>query len=229
MIESHVYPPGFGGQHRAPLAVLSDRHAEILGELEAIFLEDGFRKPTIEALAATAKCSRRTLYEIAPTKGEMFLRVVDRIMGRLDQTAQKALNSGADPVSKIEKILSSSVTAFHPAGGAFATDLVGYEPARLLFNHYTERLRGSLIRIVRQGVASGALRDVEPDVVAEVIIVVSRQVTHPDFLSRTGMSPADALAALFNFLRRGFLPGTDLPPDLQNHYVGVPFTEGEQQ
>ena len=112
---------------------LSRRQQEVLDALEAAFLERGFRQPTIEELAARAKCSRRTLYEIAPTKGEMFLRVLDRMMWRLDASAREVLHSAADASSRIEKLLGGGVILFRPAGVEFAADLPGYAPARMLF------------------------------------------------------------------------------------------------
>ena len=186
-------------------AALSRRQQEVLDALEAVFLEQGFREPTIQELAARASCSRRTLYEIAPSKGEMFLRVLDRMMGRLDRSTRDLRHSQADPAARIEEILGSGVTAFRPAGAAFAADLANYGPARMLFARYVERIRGSIIQIVREGVASGAFRNVNPEVVAEVVIVATRQVTEPAFLSRTGMRPGDALTSLYDFLRQGLV------------------------
>lgn len=185
-------------------ASFSRRQQEVLDALEAAFLEDGFRKPAIGDLAARAKCSRRTLYEIAPTKGEMFLAVLDRMMGRLDHGAGDIVHSSADPALKIEKLLASGVTAFRPAGAEFAADLANYQPARMLFARHTDRIRGSIVRIVKEGIASGQFLDVDPDAVAEVVVIMSRQVTEPAYLARTGQTPAEALSTLYDFLRHGF-------------------------
>lgn len=183
---------------------LSRRQQEVLDALETAFLEDGFRKPTIGELAARAKCSRRTLYEIAPTKGEMFLVVLDRMMGRLDQGAREFVHSKADPASKLEALLASGVTLFRPAGAEFAADLSNYQPARMLFAKHTDRVRGSIVRIVREGIASGQLLDVDPDIVAEVMLIMTRHVSEPAYLARTGRTYSEAMSLLYDFLRHGF-------------------------
>ena len=190
-------------------ASLSRRQQEVLNALEAVFLERGFRQPTIEELAALAKCSRRTLYEIAPTKGEMFLRVLDRMMWRLDASARESLHSAADPLSRLEKLLGGGVILFRPAGMEFAADLAGYAPARMLFAKHTDRVRGSIAKIVRDGIASGDFLDVNPHVVAEVMLLSTRQLTEPAFLARSGMSPSEAMTSLYDFLRHGFVARPD--------------------
>lgn len=188
---------------------LSRRQQEVLDALEEAFLEQGFRKPTIGELAARAQCSRRTLYEIAPTKGEMFLVVLDRIMWRLDQGAREHVHSKADPASKIEALLGSGVTVFRPAGAEFIADLNNYQPARMLYARHTDRVRGSIIRIVKEGIANGQFHDVNPAVVAEVMLVATRRMTSPTYLDRTGQKPSEAMSALYDFLRNGLLARHD--------------------
>jgi AcrR family transcriptional regulator len=193
-----------------PLAIasgrpFSKRQEEVLDILESIFMKEGFRQTTIQELAARAKCSRRTLYEIATTKEEMFLLVLDRLMARIDHAAGKSLHSAADPAAKFAELLNHGVMAFRPAGPAFAAELANYGPARMLFAQYLERIRGTVIRIVNEGKECGAFRDVNPDVVAEVVINATREVNDPAFLARTGMTPGDALTALDSFLQHGLL------------------------
>jgi AcrR family transcriptional regulator len=62
---------------------LGERHEKIIADLEAIFLEEGFRKRTINDLSMRLKCSKRTLYEIAPSKQELALLVMERWLERI--------------------------------------------------------------------------------------------------------------------------------------------------
>jgi AcrR family transcriptional regulator len=193
-----------------PLAIasgrpFSKRQEEVLDILESIFMKEGFRQTTIQDLAARAKCSRRTLYGIATTKEEMFLLVFDRLMARIDHAAGKSLHSAADPAAKFAELLNHGAIGFRPAGTAFAAELADYAPAHVLFARYLERIRGTVIRIVNEGKAGGAFRDVNPDVVAEVVINATREVNDPAFLARTGMTPAEALTALLSLLQQGLL------------------------
>ena len=208
MVGAHALHHELGG---GPLAAtdspssLSRRQQEVLDALEAAFLEQGFRKPTIGELAARAQCSRRTLYEIAPTKGEMFLVVLDRILWRMDEGAREHLRAHGDPAARIEALLGGGITAFRPAGAEFVADLSNYKPAQMLFTRHTDRVRGSLARLVKEGIASGQFLDVNPDIVAEVLLVSTRQMTDPTFLARSGLKPSEAMSQLYDYLRHGLV------------------------
>jgi AcrR family transcriptional regulator len=184
---------------------LSRRQQEVLDALETAFLDQGFRRPTVGELAARAQCSRRTLYEIAPTKGEMFLVVLDRMLWRMDHGAREHLHAHGDPASRIEALLAGGITAFRPAGAEFVADLNSYKPAQMLFTRHTDRVRGSIIRLVNEGIASGQFLNVNPDIVSEVMLIATRQMTDPAFLARTGQKPSEAMSLLYDFLRHGLV------------------------
>ena len=49
----------------------------LLGSIEAIILSDGFARLCISDLAERLSCSKRTIYEIAPTKKALVLKALD--------------------------------------------------------------------------------------------------------------------------------------------------------
>jgi TetR/AcrR family transcriptional regulator of autoinduction and epiphytic fitness len=51
----------------------------ILDTAKLAFLEDGFERTTMDAIAARAETSKRSLYAHFPTKDELFLAVVERV------------------------------------------------------------------------------------------------------------------------------------------------------
>jgi hypothetical protein len=134
----------------------------------------------------------------------MFLLVLDRMMWRLDHGARDAVHSHADPASKIEALLGGGIAVFRPAGAEFLADLSTYQPARMLYARHTDRVRGSIVRIIKEGIAAGQFLDVNPDVVAEVMLIATRQMTDPGYLGRTGQSPGEAMTLLYDFLRHGY-------------------------
>lgn len=54
-------------------------HAHILDSAKALFLESGFERTSMDAVAARAKTSKRSLYAHFPTKDALFLAVIDRV------------------------------------------------------------------------------------------------------------------------------------------------------
>ena len=92
----------------------SPRREEILDELEAIFLAEGFRGLTVGTLAARLRCSRSTLYALAATKEELYLRVSDRILRRIGRArttvgAACCFKSSSDVWAILTKVAPANV------------------------------------------------------------------------------------------------------------------------
>src|SRR5688572_58767 len=60
----------------------TSRHEELLDGLEELLIAEGFRTLTLADLSDRLHCSRRTLYELAPTKDDLVALVVSRFLDR---------------------------------------------------------------------------------------------------------------------------------------------------
>ncbi len=171
--------------------LLRPRQKEILDRLEALFLERGFATFTVGELAAELECSRRTLYEIAPSKEELVLTVLDRFLHRVGRTALAAIDDRAPIPDRIRayfhggaEILRQTIT--------FAED-VAEEPAaaRLIDRHF--RYVGAVVAdMVRQGVESGEFRPVSPSVVSAALTGATLHLSQPDVRADLGGGELEA-------------------------------------
>ena len=117
------------------------RRDEIIAGLEEIFLKEGFRQVRIEELASRLRCSRQTLYRLAPSKGELFLLVLDRFLARIREEGMEAASSDAEPGERIEAFLRPGIANTLNASRRFTEDVEGFEPGRrLLADHQRERI-----------------------------------------------------------------------------------------
>jgi len=69
---------------------LGKRHIEVMDDLEKI-LDQGESFSTMSELAKTLKISLRTLYEIAPSKEELIVATVDRVLKKHGKIAMDAI------------------------------------------------------------------------------------------------------------------------------------------
>ncbi len=181
----------------------SDRKEQLLDALEAIFLKEGFRDVTVEELASRLRCSRQTLYRIAPSKPEIFLAVLDRFLSRIRAEGRRAAYARSEPMDRIEALLEPGITATVPASRRFTEDLEGYEPARrLLAEHQRERMR-LLREIVEDGISRGVFSGFHAHLVAEVMIAAVGRVSRPDFLREAGLSMSEAFDECSRLIRLG--------------------------
>ncbi len=180
-----------------------DRRQQLLDGLEAIFLKEGFRDVTIEDLAGRLRCSRRTLYQIAPSKPEIFLVVLDRFLARIREEGREAAYSRSEPMGRIEALLEPGITATLPASPRFTEDVDGYQPARtMLAEHQRERMR-VLRELVEDGISRGAFKGFHALLVAEVMVAATGCVSRHEFLREAGLSMSEAFAECSRLLRLG--------------------------
>lgn len=181
----------------------AERDDLLLDELEGIFLREGFRAIGVGELAARLRCSRRTLYELAPSKEGLFLLVLERFLARIRALGRERAMAERDLTRRIEALLEPGITETRQARAAFSDDVAAYAPARRLMDEH-QRERMELLReVVEEGCRAGVFRGVHPLLVAEVMLAAVGRVRQPDFLRASGLSLSEAFAECSRVLRQG--------------------------
>jgi AcrR family transcriptional regulator len=186
-----------------PFRELSRRQTEVLDTIQAVFLREGLRPVRIGQLAEEAHCSRSTLYELAPTKEELFLLVLDRLIRGVRQQGMDAIERNADPVERLRAGLSAGALGLSPLGPTFMEAVREYPPAMLLFESHSADVRTNLERLTQDAVDAGRFRQVDVRVVAEALLAIIDRLASPEFVRRTGIEPSRAIGEAFNLLIDG--------------------------
>ena len=71
---------------------LNKRSAETLEALEALILSEGFSSLSVSDIASKLKCSKRTLYELAPSKKSLVLRALNNFFSRIREQGNDVQN-----------------------------------------------------------------------------------------------------------------------------------------
>ena len=198
----------------APLLVetsLSPRQEEVLDFVEAVFLRDGIRAVRIGELAAEASCSRSTLYELAPSKEDLLLLVLDRMMRRIMRRGAQAIEEASGPVDRVRAMLTSGALDLAALGPRFLEAVRRHPPARLLFDRRMTDGRDALERLIEEGVSAGQFRPVNVPAVADAMIAVVLRFTDPEFARVRGTNPATGLAELVDIFLDGLRPRSGSP------------------
>lgn len=180
----------------------SPRQERLLDALENLFLDEGFRAITVAELAKRLRCSRRSFYELAPSKEALFLRVFDRYLQRLREAGRRR----ADGIAAEEAIVAYLAPALE-AARKLSTRLMGdvqsYPPARTMWERHTRERMAGLQALIDTCVRTKVFRRVDPYLVAEVMSASLRRIGEPDFLTKSGLSYRDAVKELYGLLLRG--------------------------
>lgn len=183
----------------------SDRREEVRDQLERIFLQEGFRNLTINKLAKRLQCSNRTLYEIAPSKEEIFLKILDRWLERIRHLGRQGALKHTEPFKRIEAYLNPGVSETRDASADFVEDVRSYLPAKeMLARHQEERMK-FLEDIVEDGISRGSFRSVHSSLVAEVVLSAVTRIDEFDFQSRSGLTFSEAFEELYELLLHGLI------------------------
>ena len=182
---------------------LTRRQAELLDQLEALFLGEGFSRFTLEDLAVRLRCSKSTLYALAGSKEQLALRVVKHFFRKATAAVEADTVVETDPARRVTAYLLAVSRALVPAGPAFHRDLDAFPPGREVYEHNTvlaaERVRG----LIADGVAQGRFREVHPALIADTVTTLMFRIGRGDTQRATGLDDATAYRELAALLLHG--------------------------
>jgi AcrR family transcriptional regulator len=195
---------------REPARVrLSERHQRLLAELEVIFLAEGFRQLTIDKLAERLKCSKRTIYEIAPTKQELFLVVVERWLAQVRHEGNLGAFQHDDPEKRIAAYMEPGYSGSTRASGPFIEDIQSFRPALILLQAHQRERMNVLRDIVEEGIQRGRFRSLHAGLVAGIYLAAIAKINEPEFLRPFDMHFSGALEELFQLMAFGLFKRRD--------------------
>lgn len=170
---------------------LGVRHREILDQLEALFLEDGFAGWSVRELAAAVGCSRRTLYELAASKDELVLIVFDRFLHRIGRDALEAIDPNDRFAEQIRAYYRGGVE-LQRMSQVFTDDLLDDPAARRLFDRHYAFVLTTTERLVAAGIRAGEFRPVSASIVAGALTGAGQFFTqqHPPHNNAAEVRPA---------------------------------------
>jgi AcrR family transcriptional regulator len=187
---------------------LGHRHREVLDQIEHLFLEHGFAEITIAQIAAGVGCSRRTIYEIAPSKEQLVLIVIDRSMHRLGRDALAAVDPGDPLIEQLRQYIEGGID-LHRRAGLFE-DLADHAPARRLVDRHFRFVMTVVERLVSLGIERGEFVPVTPGVVAAVVAGSSAYLTQPELIEDVGVEFPALVSEMLDLTLAGLPKGT--PP-----------------
>ena len=184
----------------------ASRRERLSEELELLFMREGFLHFSTDELARRLRCSKRALYQIAPSREQLFEHAVDRWLSKLRSSGNEAAARAENPLTAITDYLGAAIVATRDAGAQFVRDL-SRTPAtyRRLMSHQRERISG-LERLIEEGTARGDFRGVHPKLVAEVMLNAVAQLVDPEVLARVGLTMSQAFAELYDIVEHGLWP-----------------------
>src|SRR3954463_12754530 len=184
-------------------ARMTRRQAQLLDQLEALFLAEGFARVTLEDLAVRLHCSKSTLYTLAGSKEQLALRVVRHFFRQATEAVEAQTAAETDPALRVTAYLSAVARALSPAGPAFHRDLDSFPPGREVYERNTSAAADRVRELIGDGVAQGRFREVHPALIADTVTTLMVRIGRGDTERATGLDDATAYRELATLLLHG--------------------------
>ena len=187
---------------RARERSLTARQRELLDQLGALF-DGGFADLTMAGLASHLNCSLRTLYELAPSRDELVLVVVDRNLWHVGCTAATAIEPAMAPLDALRAYLRAATEAVAGTTQAFARDLAAVPAAQRLNDEHSAYLIAVARTLLDLAVERGDIEPMDTAAFARVMAGLGRDFSKPEVLATLQSSPKDAADAVVDVLLAG--------------------------
>ena len=179
------------------------RQRALLADLEALFLAEGFAAFTLDDLAGRLRCSKSTLYALAPSKEQLAVKVVTQFFRGAAERIEERIAGIDDARKLIGEYLAGVAEHLNRASPSFMRDLAEFGPAREAYQRNIRFAANRLRQFIDRGVADGVFRDVHARLVAEMTGLIIEGIQTGVLGRRTDVSDAEAFTALGELLLGG--------------------------
>ena len=133
--------------------IYTKKHHDTIQDLEKL-LEKGVPDLTMSEIASRLKISLRTLYEIAPSKDQLILMTMDKILVKLGKYALDSVSEIQSPIEKLEQYLFIVNQAVGPKFNTFLKDIEKINGSQKMadyhesfISNYTQKLLNDAIKM----------------------------------------------------------------------------------
>lgn len=181
---------------------LTARQSDLLDRLTDLMLAEGFAHLTVDDLAARLRCSKTTLYALAPSKDLLAVRVVNRFFRRSTALVEARVDARHSPAGRIEAYLEAVADAMQPASRQFVEDVAGFEPTRMTYRDNALAASRRVRALIDDAAAAKAVASVDAAFVATWVGVTIEAIQRGEFAERAHLSDAAAFRELSRLVAR---------------------------
>ena len=185
---------------------LTGRQREVLDQMGTLF-DDGFADLTMADIAANVGCSLRTLYDLAPSRDELALTVIDRNLRRIGRRAISAVQPDLDPLAVIRSYLMAANLAVAATTPAFARDQAATPATHRLVTAHSDYLVAITRTLLDLAVERGDIAPTDTAAVARVVAGLGAMFALPENLETIDSTPKEAADAMVAVILRGLTTG----------------------
>lgn len=187
----------------------SPRMRRLLGDLETIMMSEGFLHLSTDDIARRLRCSKASLYRLAPSREELFELVIGRWLARMREAGYREVMAADGWPAKFIGHIAVVRASAKEASQRFMQDLGAFPRGYAILADHQRRRIEMLEFIIAGGLEAGDFKSIHVRLAADLILTSLRRVVDPDFLASVGLSMADAADEWLRILAFGVINHID--------------------
>jgi AcrR family transcriptional regulator len=173
-----------------------ERRAQLITCAARLFAERGYHPTSVADIVAALGVGKGVFYWYFASKEELLAELLKSSNRELRKRQQQAIGNEADPVRRIELGMRATLEWFHQHREYFA--IIQFAATDETFAPVLARNReisiADTIRHLKDGIVEGAIRDADPEMLAQAIHGVVAELTRAYIVDRD--EPVDHVAGL---------------------------------
>lgn len=183
-----------------------DNRQRIISSFKELAVARGFSRVTVDDLASHTGMSKRTIYRYFRSKEEIINSVLDDFMSATSQSVQQALDSSANPVEKIVKVIKVITENIKFIQTSALYDLQKYYPNlwEKIEQFRAERINRIFINLLSND-EHNCFRKVNPKIFTTALMASARAVANPAFITENNLTLEETVQSLFTIFLYGIV------------------------
>jgi AcrR family transcriptional regulator len=168
------------------------RLRRVLDEAEELFVQEGFLHFSTDELARRLRCSKRTIYAVAPGREKFFEAVIFQRITRAEEATIAPMRNASSVRAAVRGCIQASLEQAQEATPVWLRDVMLFPAGR---------------RAIERGIGEGLFRRIDPRVAAEVLLTSVLRMCEPDFSANSRTTTAEAVRQVYEIFWAGLFRG----------------------
>jgi AcrR family transcriptional regulator len=183
------------------------RVRRVLDEAEELFAQEGFLHFSTDELARRLRCSKRTIYAIAPGREKFFEEVISRRIRKNEQATIATIRHAPNVPAAIRGCIQANVDQAKEASALWTRDLMLFPAGRRAVNQWRANIADELEHLIERGIREGLLRRIDSRVAAEALLTSVLRMFEPDFSAKSRTTAAEGVRQVYEIFWAGLCRG----------------------
>ena len=187
---------------------LTDKHVQVMEDFEQL-LESGIANQTMSDIASRLKVSLRTLYEIAPSKEDLIVSTMDRILTNIAIQAVSSIQNISSPLAKLRKYTEIGNEAVGPRTQKFETDLWKIKGAKEMIDYHQDAYINHIKKLLNEAQQKNEIEQLDTQAIALILGGIAREYSDPNNMEKIEYSPEASSNMLTDLIIKGLAKGSN--------------------